>query len=642
MSKKIKKIVICLTLMFLSVTGVSVFASEVQTAPEDAFLIKDGDNPSTEVVITGIDVAKLKQGLNNDLSVLQFPETIDGRTVVGIDLNGKSLLDKTQYSNLKTSVEKIILPDTIRSMSEGMFASEDYDPAQLKEINIPISTKEIPVKFAYKTPLRKVYIPDGVESIGTYAFYFSNDPYDSGEVVNGMESITIPASVKSIGDYALGTTKMLRIVIEGNETVVGNLGGRSSTNAILHNFTRGVYLDKNKTRLFVDLKEFGHYSEEELESVVPDEQPVEMITKISWNMVENDYVMYADLTDVYSTTRGKAYVMGYTYTVPRSGGKTLRIYNHINFGDNYLPVDLDSLKTLKIIKFLDENGDEVLETVCRSSDTQVNFPVKEGYTGVWEKTEQEIMDVAEDITVNGFFKKLPTVQSSDIVLMKGDSFNNPLEGITATDADGNNITNIQIINNPVNVNKVGEYVVEYSATDQWGGVTTGTYKVTVNKIPGSDDEEELPDGQVPEENPDQNKPIIPLPPVSPNQPEINNPEITNPSDINKPIINKPDTTIDSQDSTQQNQLIIQKQNIREPSSVTTTVIESEQNNVEGSIGIIGDNEEQQNTSSNQSTSLGMQTSIEEEKKDSIWYWWIILLIILFILIIRKAIKKDKE
>ena len=76
----------------------------------------------------------------------------------------------------------------------------------------------------------------------------------------------------------------------------------------------------------------------------------------------------------------------------------------------------------------------------------------------------------------------PTLTGIDnIEVLKGSSFN-PLNGVEATDGNGNNITEkIKILKNNVNINEVGEYEVIYSVTNDKGHTLQRTRRVTVIK-----------------------------------------------------------------------------------------------------------------------------------------------------------------
>ena len=102
----------------------------------------------------------------------------------------------------------------------------------------------------------------------------------------------------------------------------------------------------------------------------------------------------------------------------------------------------------------------------------------------------------------------PVINVEDKVVKLGETFN-PLEGVTAIDALGNDITEkIEVVENTVDTSKEGEYRVLYKVIDDNGIETTKEIKVTVAK----DEEVELPDDED-----DSDKPGVDIKPGGGNQ-----------------------------------------------------------------------------------------------------------------------------
>ena len=75
----------------------------------------------------------------------------------------------------------------------------------------------------------------------------------------------------------------------------------------------------------------------------------------------------------------------------------------------------------------------------------------------------------------------PVITASDKVVTQGIKFNE-LEGVKATDKeDGNLTSNVKVINNTVEINKVGVYEITYEVVDKNNEKSTKTIKVTVVK-----------------------------------------------------------------------------------------------------------------------------------------------------------------
>lgn len=143
------------------------------------------ENNRTEAVITGY------KGIDNDLVI---PDSIDNAVVTSI---GKKAF---AYSNLFKS---ITIPDSIVSIGDDAF----FRCNGLKKVYVSSIEDWCKIDFSYPdaNPLSRgadlyvdnklvtdVTIPDGVKSIGKYAFY----GYSS------LKSISFPSSIRSIGEDA--------------------------------------------------------------------------------------------------------------------------------------------------------------------------------------------------------------------------------------------------------------------------------------------------------------------------------------------------------------------------------------------------------------------------------------------------------
>ena len=88
----------------------------------------------------------------------------------------------------------------------------------------------------------------------------------------------------------------------------------------------------------------------------------------------------------------------------------------------------------------------------------------------------EITRLAEGEEIPG-----PVINAEDKIVNLGDEFN-PLDGVTAIDALGNDITEkIEVLENTVDTSKEGEYKVVYKVADDNGKEATREIKVTVTK-----------------------------------------------------------------------------------------------------------------------------------------------------------------
>lgn len=143
------------------------------------------ENNRTEAVITGY------KGIDNDLVI---PDSIDNAVVTAISMYAFS-----GHSDLAS----ITIPSTIQSIGEGAF----FECNGLKKVYVSSIEDWCKIDFSYSdvNPLSRgadlyvdnklvtdVTIPDGVKSIGKYAFC----GYSS------LKSISFPSSIRSIGESA--------------------------------------------------------------------------------------------------------------------------------------------------------------------------------------------------------------------------------------------------------------------------------------------------------------------------------------------------------------------------------------------------------------------------------------------------------
>ena len=150
---------------------------------------------------SGISIVKYK-GKDTEFEI---PEEIDGKPVVSIEknaFNGNVTLKKVILPESMTSVpaysfygccglEEVVLSDSIKSIQTYAFEFCD----KLTTINLdetPLKTIGLGAFWGCKA-LEEVSLPAGLENICDYAFCNS-----------GLYSITLPGTIKYMGDHALG------------------------------------------------------------------------------------------------------------------------------------------------------------------------------------------------------------------------------------------------------------------------------------------------------------------------------------------------------------------------------------------------------------------------------------------------------
>ena len=101
----------------------------------------------------------------------------------------------------KSDIVSVVIPDSVVYMW-GSFRS----CKSLAKVTLPKGIEKIYVEtFAFCSSLKEIVLPEGLKEIDTAAFPYS-----------GLESISIPDSVSSIGSYAFNGCKALKSVVIGN------------------------------------------------------------------------------------------------------------------------------------------------------------------------------------------------------------------------------------------------------------------------------------------------------------------------------------------------------------------------------------------------------------------------------------------
>jgi len=157
---------------------------------------------------TGITITKFSCGsFDKDLSDGKYkhviiPSVIDGYTVTEI---GRDAFNNTN-GDTGTYISSVVIPDGVTSIGDYAFYNNN-----LKSVTIPSSVTSIGRSAFYNNNLESVVIPDGVTSIGDSAFN-SND----------LESITIPSSVTTIADYTFYNNNLKSVTISSGVTTIGD------------------------------------------------------------------------------------------------------------------------------------------------------------------------------------------------------------------------------------------------------------------------------------------------------------------------------------------------------------------------------------------------------------------------------------
>ena len=369
------------------------------------------------------------------------------------------------FSNNK--IKTLHLPDTLTELGVGVF-----DRNNIEEINIPSALSVLPQNAFSNNPLKKItlneglvkigrncfqsaqvesiVIPSSVSEIGVYAFMNCSNLkevnigtgvmlIDSGAFVNcAIETLQLPSSIKTINTYAFGGNALMYIEIPDSATLINN----------------GFYQQ-------VVHKQFKKQN---------DKYVFEFPTQMDMNKTT---IISSDQTYIQNANKiifdANPTVLKYNYTV-----------SNANLTSQSMDVTIALSAQKYKVTFIDEDNSILDEVEVNEGDTATTsvIPVKENFTFIgWN---QKLDDINKDMTVKAMYKALPTIKIHDVQITINESFD-PLDYIVAKDADGKNITNINIIKNEVNPKKLGTYEVEFEVIDQWNGKVKGKYNVIVQE-----------------------------------------------------------------------------------------------------------------------------------------------------------------
>ena len=142
----------------------------------------------------------------------------------------------------------------------------------------------------------------------------------------------------------------------------------------------------------------------------------------------------------------------------------------------------DSFNELDCATAIDIDGADISNKITVvSSNVKLDTPGE--YTITYQVEASNGYFTKKEIKVTVLKKKLPPIIiAEDVVLEKGEEFD-PLDFIVVTDSDGNYLdkSNVEIIENTVNLSEPGKYKISYKMVDNNGLSTTKTITVTVEE-----------------------------------------------------------------------------------------------------------------------------------------------------------------
>ena len=211
---------------------------------------------------------------------------------------------------------------------------------------------------------------------------------------------------------------------------------------------------------------------DELEGVsATDEEdgPVEVKVKDSTVNLEEpgSYTITYEATDSYNQTSEKTI----TVTVLKDEAPVINAEDKtITQGTKFKPLDGVTAE--------DKEDGEIKEIEVVTNE------VKENKTGEYEVTYKVVdsfnNETKKTITVTVVENQKPVINAKDKTIYLNEEFD-PLEDVTAIDPEDGKIKDIDVIENNVKIEEIGEYKVIYQVEDSFGNVVTKEITVTVEE-----------------------------------------------------------------------------------------------------------------------------------------------------------------
>lgn len=211
---------------------------------------------------------------------------------------------------------------------------------------------------------------------------------------------------------------------------------------------------------------------DELEGVsATDEEDGPVEVKVKDNTVNleepGSYTITYEATDSYNQTSEKTI----TVTVLKDEAPVINAEDKtITQGTKFKPLDGVTAEDK-------EDGEiKVIEVVTNE--------VKENKTGEYEVTYKVVdsfnNETKKTITVTVVENQKPVINAKDKTIYLNEEFD-PLEDVTAIDPEDGKIKDIDVIENNVKIEEIGEYKVIYQVEDSFGNVVTKEITVTVEE-----------------------------------------------------------------------------------------------------------------------------------------------------------------
>jgi|GEM_PF-3322309 len=142
----------------------------------------------------------------SELEEIEFPDRLT------FDEVGSTTTSPGYYTFYRSGVKSVKLPSTLKIIPYYFLATQS-GYGTIESIEIPDTVEEIGgYAFYYQAQIPEIKLPAGLKEIGNYAFYH----------MDGISSITLPENLETIGTYAFGYLNITEITIPKSVKSIGN------------------------------------------------------------------------------------------------------------------------------------------------------------------------------------------------------------------------------------------------------------------------------------------------------------------------------------------------------------------------------------------------------------------------------------
>ncbi len=114
----------------------------------------------------------------------------------------------------KGSSKKVEIPASVDGSAVTVIERDLFKGSDIESVTIPASVREIQdYAFSQCKNLKEIVVPEGVKTIGSHAFWYSP----------ALEKITLPSTLKKIGPYAFSATGLKSITIPETDNTLSSL-----------------------------------------------------------------------------------------------------------------------------------------------------------------------------------------------------------------------------------------------------------------------------------------------------------------------------------------------------------------------------------------------------------------------------------